>query len=283
MIYFVATPIGNLEDITIRAINILKSVDIIACEDTRTSQKLLNHYQISKKLISFHKFNEAETSKKIIELNNSGNDIAIISDAGMPIISDPGNILTKKLRGENISFTVIPGANAALSALLLSGLDCSSFHFAGFMPETQSEKLNLIKELSVIKSTLIFYVSQHNLKKDINSLYEILGSRKCSLVKEITKLYETTYSFILGDKIHFAKNEEDKKTVEANDLIIDTKGEFVLVVEGAKDNEDLLKTSIPEHVRFYINLGFNKNDSIKKVAKERNVKKDTIYREVLKL
>jgi 16S rRNA (cytidine1402-2'-O)-methyltransferase len=283
MIYFVATPIGNLEDISLRAINVLKNVDIIACEDTRTSQKLLNHFEISKKLISFHKFNETSACQKILELNAEGKNIAIISDAGMPVISDPGNILTKTLRDNDVEFTVIPGANAALSALILSGIDVSSFYFLGFLPEKKVDKIKLIKEISIIKSTLIFYVSPHNLEKDLNDLYSVLGNRKCALVKEITKIYEKTYSFSLGENIFIAKNEEEKKKAEKNCIIIDAKGEFVLVIEGAKESENLLLESIPDHVKFYINLGLSKNDAIKKVAHERKVKKDIIYKEVLKL
>lgn len=283
MIYFVATPIGNLEDITLRAINVLNNVDIIACEDTRTSQKLLNHFQISKKLMAFHKFNEVSTCEKILELNSQGKNIAIISDAGMPVISDPGNNLTKILRENNIDFTVIPGANAALSALLLSGLDASSFYFLGFLPEKKSDKTKLLKEISIVKATLIFYVSPHNLEKDINEIYSILGERKCVLVKEITKIHENIYSFCLGDNIFVANNEEEKKNAKEGFKIIDAKGEFVFVVEGAKGNEEILTKTIPEHVKFYINLGLSKNDAIKKVAHERNVKKDTIYKEVLKL
>jgi 16S rRNA (cytidine1402-2'-O)-methyltransferase len=281
MIYFVATPIGNLEDITLRAINILKSVDIIACEDTRTSLKLLNRYEINKKLMSFHKFNESESCQKIIQLNSEGKNIAIISDAGMPVISDPGNILTKTLRENNIEFSIIPGASAGLSALILSGLDASRFCFLGFMPDKNSDKINLLKEISIIKSTLIFYISPHDLEKDLSTAFSILGPRKCSLVKEITKLHETTYSFNLGDCISIIKNESDKKEQEG--LVIDGKGEFVLIIEGAKDNDNLLNVSIPEHVKFYINLGMTKNEAIKKVANERNVKKDTIYRSVLDL
>lgn len=281
MIYFVSTPIGNLEDITLRAINTLKSVDVIACEDTRTSQKLLKHYEISKKLISFHKFNETATCEKIIELDLQGQNIAIISDAGMPVISDPGNVLTKILKEKNIKFTIIPGANAALSALVLSGLDASVFNFSGFLPEKNTDKMNLLKQLSLVKSTLIFYLSPHNLEKDLRDIYDTLGTRKCALVKEITKIHETVYSFNLGDKLFIAKDEEEKKKAGADSLIIDSKGEFVLVVEGAKENENLLSTSIPEHVKFYINLGLSKNDAIKRVAHERNVNKNTIYQAVL--
>ncbi len=283
MIYFVSTPIGNLEDITLRALNTLKSADIIACEDTRTSQKLLAHYNIRKKLISFHKFNEISTCEKIIQLNNEDKNIAIISDAGMPVISDPGNVLTKLLRERNINFTIIPGANAALSALVLSGLDATSFHFLGFLPEKKSDKINLLQEASLIKSTLIFYVSPHNLEKDIEEISSVLGNRQCALVKEITKLHETTYNFSLSDTLFFAKNDEDKKTAPKNSLIIDNKGEFVFVVEGMKENNNLLETSITDHVKFYIKMGLSKNDAIKRVAKERGVNKNAIYQEVLKI
>ncbi len=282
MIYFVSTPIGNLEDISFRAINVLNSVDVIACEDTRTSQKLLSHYKISKKLISFHKFNETSTCERIIEMNSAGQNIAIISDAGMPIISDPGNILTKALREKNIDFTIIPGANAALSALVLSGLDASSFLFAGFLPEKKSEKIDLLNQLSIIKSTLIFYISSHNIEKDLNDIYSVLGKRKCSLVKEITKIHEKVYSFNLGDNLFIANNELEKSKVEKNSIVIDSKGEFVLIIEGCQDSENLLNTSIPDHVKFYINLGLSKNDAIKRVAHERNLNKNTIYQAVLK-
>lgn len=186
------------------------------------------------------------------------------------------------MREKNIKFTIIPGANAALSALVLSGLDASSFLFSGFLPEKNTEKIKLLNELSLIKSTLIFYISPHNLKKDLQDIKSIFGNRKCSLVNEITKMYEKVYSFNLNDEL-FIKNP-DINDVPQDSIVIDSRGEFVLVVEGAKDNnEKLLKKDIPEHVKFYINLGLSKNDAIKKVANERKVKKDVIYKEVLKL
>jgi 16S rRNA (cytidine1402-2'-O)-methyltransferase len=287
MIYFVSTPIGNLEDITLRALNILKKVDVIACEDTRTSQKLLNRYSISKKLISFHKFNELETCEKIINLEVDGKDVAVISDAGTPLISDPGNLLTKLLNEKNIKYTVIPGANAILPALILSGLDCSSFVFTGFLPDKKSDKSKVLNELSILKMTLVFYISPHNLATDLNDIASVFGNRKCSLVKEITKIHETVYSFNLCDKIKFTDNTNDNLDNDQdnglNIIKIDKKGEFVLVVEGCKQDDNLLLVSIPEHVKFYINLGFSKNDAIKRVASERNVKKDIVYKEVLKL
>lgn len=265
MIYFVSTPIGNLKDISLRALDVLKSVDIIACEDTRTSRTLLDKYNISTKLISYHKFNEQESSNSIIKLAKEGKNIAVISDAGTPLISDPGNVLSAKLIEENIEFSVIPGANALLPALILSGFNTKNFYFAGFLPEKNSEKEKLLSEISILSCSLIFYLSPHNLQKDLNFLFQHLGARKACLVKEITKMFESTTHFVLGETPSIVQ-----------------KGEFVLIVEGS------LKTSVEElsikdHVLFYINLGLSKNDAIKKVAKEKNVAKNEIYKEVLNL
>ncbi|MBO4412634.1 MAG: 16S rRNA (cytidine(1402)-2'-O)-methyltransferase [Clostridia bacterium] len=264
MIYFVSTPIGNLEDITLRAISTLKSVDVIACEDTRTSLPLLNKYEINKKLISYHKFNEKEASQKIVELNNEGKNIAIISDAGMPGISDPGYILSKQLNEQNIPFTVLPGANAALTALVYSGLSTSQFYFVGFLPEKNTDKQKIISQILALKASLIFYISAHNIKKDLKFLHEALGARKACLVKELTKLHENKFNFTLGDELE-----------------INEKGEFVLIVEGSENNFD--EMSVIDHVKFYINIGLTKNDAIKKVASERNLNKNEVYKQVLNL
>lgn len=265
MIYFVATPIGNLKDITLRALDILKSVDVIACEDTRTSKTLLSHYDITNKtLISYHKFNEQSSSEKIINLAMSGKDIAIISDAGMPGISDPGNILASKLVEQKLDYCVIPGANALLTALVYSGFDSQRFYFVGFMPEKNSDKEKVINQILTLNCTLIFYVSSHNLKKDIAYLNEKLGNRNCCLTKELTKLHENKFYFTLD-----------------NFPEIDERGEFVLLVEGAKENQE--EMTIFEHVLFYVNLGLSKNDAIKKVASERHLAKNEVYKEVLNL
>lgn len=268
MLYFVATPIGNLKDISYRAIEILNSVDIIACEDTRNSLKLLNHYNIHKKLISYHKFNEDTSSDGLINLLNQGKDIAIISDAGMPVISDPGEKLIQKLKENNLQYTVIPGANAGLCALILSGLDASRFTFVGFLPDDKKEFNNIITEIKDYKTTLVFYVAPHDVLSLNKKLYEALGSRRATLVNEITKLYEKTYSFTLGEKIDF-----------------EPKGEYVLVVEGNKsvDINELLALSIKEHLLYYINLGMQKSDVIKKVAKERKINKNEVYQVALTL
>ena len=262
MIYFVATPIGNLNDISLRALETLKNVQVIACEDTRTSKVLLDKFEIKNKLlISYHKFNEQESSKNIIKLASEGKDIAVISDAGMPGISDPGNILTKKLVEAKIDFTVIPGASALTTALVLSGFDSRNFFFAGFLPEKKVEKDKLLSQISTLSSTLIFYV-----KKDIQYLFEQLGNRKACLVKELTKVFETKYYFSLLSLPE-----------------IDERGEFVLVVEGNNESLDFDSMTIQEHVLFYVNLGFSKNDAIKKVAKERGKSKNEIYMQVLNI
>lgn len=267
MIYFVATPIGNLKDITLRALEVLENSDVIACEDTRTSKVLLDKFKIKNKLlISYHKFNEQESSENIIKLALEGKNIAIISDAGMPGISDPGNILAKKLVENNIEFSVVPGASALTTALVLSGFNSRNFFFAGFLPEKNSDKDKLLSQISTLASTLIFYVSSHNIKKDISYLNSQLGARKACLVKELTKIFETKYYFELN-----AFPE------------IDERGEFVLIVEGNSENNNLETLTPSQHVLFYINLGLSKNDAIKRVAKERGVSKNEIYQQVLKL
>lgn len=267
MLYFVSTPIGNLKDITLRALDVLSSVDIIACEDTRTSMKLLNHYDIKTKLIAYHKFNERQSAKGIIDMLKEGKDIAVISDAGTPIISDPGSILVQELKKEALEYTVIPGANALLPALILSGLSSDRFTFIGFLPEKNSERNKLLDSVSTYETSLIFYISPHSLEKDIKDLENHFKGRKACLVKEITKLNEQTFSFVFGDEI---------------DLQI--KGEFVLIVEKAeKESLDLENMTVLEHFNFYINLGYDKNSSIKLVAKDRNVKKDVIYKEIINL
>lgn len=268
MLYFVATPIGNLKDISYRAIEVLNSVDVIACEDTRNSLKLLNYYNIHKKLIAYHKYNEENSSEGIIALLNEGKDVAIISDAGMPVISDPGETIIKKLSENNIDYTVIPGANAGLCALILSGLDASRFTFVGFLPDDKKMRENLLAEIKDYKTTLLFYVAPHDVISVCEKLYNVLGKRKAVLVNEITKMYEKTFNFNLGDEINF-----------------EPKGEYVLVVEGSKKIEvnDLKSLSIKDHLLYYINLGETKADAIKKVAKERGVNKNEVYQVAIDL
>lgn len=266
MIYFVATPIGNLKDITLRALEVLKSVDVIACEDTRNSLKLLNFYEISKKLIAYHKFNEKNSSEGIIELAKQGKNIAVISDAGMPVISDPGQILINRLIEENIEFTVIPGASASLSALLLSGLDSVNFTFVGFLDEQNKKRKEQIEKVKDYFSTLIFYVSPYNVKKDIEYLYNALGNRDACLVNEITKIHEKTFHFKLSCPPEF-----------------EPKGEYVLVVSGKMEEEKCFDLSIEDELKNLIKSGISKNDAIKQVAKERHIPKNEVYKVAINL
>ncbi len=263
MLYFVGTPIGNMADISFRAIETLQSVDIICCEDTRHSLKLLNHYNIKKQLISFHKFNEVKETESIINLLNEGKNIAIITDAGMPIISDPGNILSKTLRERGIDYTVIAGGTAFVSALILSGLGADRFTFIGFMPEKKKDRESLLKEHKLYKETLIFYSAPHDINKDLLDLYEVLGDRKVSVVKEISKIHESAYI-----------------TTLKNAKIEDAKGEYVIIVEGCQEIEEdkFSLLTIEEHIALYVSRGMTKKDALKAVAKERGLSKNALYK-----
>ena len=261
MLYFVATPIGNLKDITFRAEQTLKSVDAIACEDTRKSLVLLNSLGIKKPLFSYHKFNEKESGEKIIERLKNGENIAVISDAGTPVISDPGNVLIKMLIDSGLEFTVIPGACAFISALLLSGLDASKFAFLGFLPEKSGERKEFLNKYKNLDLTLIFYSAPHDVVKDVNSIYEVMGERVAVAVKEITKIHERAVRFNLKDGL----KEEPR-------------GEYVILVEGAANNAALLELTEKEHVEKYLKEGMDKKDAIKLVAKERGVPKSSLYK-----
>lgn len=261
MLYFVGTPIGNLKDFSFRAVEVLKEVDEIGCEDTRHSITLLNNYGIKKPLFSYHKFNEKEETAKLIEKLKSGKNVAIISDAGMPCISDPGNILASELSKEGIEYTVVPGACAFVSALVLSGLPTDKFAFIGFLPSKSGEKKALLEKYKNLDMTLIFYSAPHDVKKDIISLYEAFGERNARAVKEITKVHESVECFNLKDGL---KNEP--------------KGEYVILVEGAKEKQEFLEMTEEEHIKKYVDGGMDKKDAIKKVAKERGVSKSSLYK-----
>jgi 16S rRNA (cytidine1402-2'-O)-methyltransferase len=261
MLFFVGTPIGNLKDITFRAIEVLNSVDEIACEDTRHSLSLLNHYEIKKPLFSYHKFNERESGEKIIEKLKAGKNIAVITDAGMPVVSDPGNILAQMLIENGLEFTVVPGACAFVSALVLGGLDCGRFCFLGFMPQKASERKEFLEKYKNLDMTLIFYCAPHDIKKDIESIYNVFGERTAVAVREITKIHETAERFNLKDG-----------------LIGEPKGEYVLLVEGGKTVNENLQLTEKEHIELYISQGMDKKEALKKVAKERGVSKSSLYK-----
>ena len=265
MLYFIATPIGNLKDISYRAVETLKAVDEIACEDTRHSLTLLAAYDIKKPLFSYHKFNEKEECEKIIQKLKDGKNIAVISDAGMPVISDPGSVLISALKENNLEFTVIPGANAALSGLLLSGLNAEKFCFLGFLPEKKSDRETLLEEYKTVTATLIFYSAPHDVKKDIETLYGVLGDRRAAAVKEITKIHERAEVFNLKDGLGG-----------------EPKGEYVLIVEGAQKGAEYQGLSEEEHIKMYIDSGMDKKEALKRVAKERGVPKSSLYKYTIK-
>lgn len=264
MIYFCPTPIGNLGDITLRTIEILKSVDMIFAEDKRVTVKLLNHYDIKAELRTYHKFNESEMSEKIIE-NIDDKDIALVTDAGMPGISDPGAILVKKLIEEDIDFRVLPGPNAALTALVLSGLDTEHFIFYGFTSSKSSARKKEFENLRNLKFTLIFYEAPHRIKDFLKDVYEVFGDRKISISREITKVFEETIR---------------STTLEILEKDITDKGEFVICLEGnfEKETHDIRKLLEEE-----LKKGIKKSQAVKEVSKKYNIPKNDVYKESLDL
>ena len=224
MISFVATPIGNLKDITLRALETLKEADVIFCEDTRHTLKLLNAYEIKKALRSCHKFNEEEAAAKIIEAARRGERVAIVSDAGTPVVSDPGNVVCKRLREAGEPYTLIPGASAFVAALVLSALPADRFAFIGFLPDKAGEKRALLEKYKDCELTLAFHSAPQDVDKDIRAMYEVFGDRRAAAVREITKIHEETVQFTLSEGLSGEK-----------------RGEYVLVVEGAKEQESHTK------------------------------------------
>lgn len=262
MVYLVATPIGNLKDITLRALDVLRGVDEIFCEDTRHSLKLLSAYDIKKPLYSCHKFNERGAAEKIIAAANDGKNIAVISDAGMPVISDPGNILCAELKNAGIEYTVVPGANAFLSALILSALPAERFAFIGFLPDKAGEKKAVLEKYKDLDMTLCFHVAPQDVDRDISAMFSVLGERKACAVREITKLHEEAVAFNLSQGLQGEK-----------------RGEYVLIVEGAKGADNpLCSLSESEHIAHYIAEGFDKKEAVKRAAKDRGVSKSEMYK-----
>lgn len=259
MVYFVATPIGNLGEITFRAVEVLKSVSAIFCEDTRHSQILLTKYDIHKPLYSYHKFNEKKSLDFVLSFCRNGEDVAVISDAGMPSINDPGNVLVNALKNENFPYTVVSGASAFVNAFVLSGYQ-PPFTYYGFLSEKRADRDALL-DASV--GVAIFYVSVHDVQENMAYLCQRLGDRPCCLVKELTKQHETV------------------RFCHLSDIIDDDKGEFVLVVDRVEQTNPLCDLSVAEHLEYYVSGGMSKNDAIKAVAKDRNVPKNEIYKQTL--
>ncbi|BAH08398.1 16S rRNA (cytidine(1402)-2'-O)-methyltransferase [Clostridium kluyveri] len=271
-LFLVATPIGNLKDITLRALDTLKNVDLIAAEDTRQSLKLLNHFNIKRPLMSYHKYNENDKSELLIQKLKDGKNIALVSDAGTPGISDPGNIIVRKCIEEGIDFEVLPGATAVTTALVYSGMDTSQFVFMGFLPRENKDKRTFLQSVKDRIETLIMYESPHRLINTLEILKDILGNRRIAICRELTKVYEQILRFTIEESIKYYSESS-------------IKGEFVLVIEG-RDKRELLKEqmekwedlSIEDHIRMYIEKGLNKKEAVKKVARDRNICKSQIYK-----
>ncbi len=259
--FIVGTPIGNLKDITLRALETLQAVDYIACEDTRHSLILLNHYDIKKPLLSVHKFNEKQSAQKVIDLLKKEKNVAYISDAGMPSISDPGLILFNEIKTSGFDVEIVPGVTACITALVGSGLSSEHFLFLGFLPEQLRKRKELIAQIKNINATLIFYVSSHDIEKDLQFLFEQLGNRKCVIARELTKKFEEYICGNLGS-IKLQTN----------------KGEFVVLVEGIDSKNELTQLTIDEHFEFYLKKGFSKQECIKQIARDRGVSKSEIYK-----
>ena len=276
-IYLVATPIGNLSDMSMRAIETLKNVDIIACEDTRNTIRLLNHFEIKGHLTSYHEYNKIDKAYELCEKVKEGNNIAFVSDAGMPAISDPGYELVDIAYKEGLEVTVVPGASAVVSALAISGISSRRFAFEGFLPADKNEKKEILTELSQESRTLILYEAPHRLLKTLKELFEYMGDRNIAIVREITKLHEEVLRGKLADII--ADYESEKIAI---------RGEYVLVIEGKsllekreERQKSFEETSIREHYEKYIAEGMDKKEAMKAVAKDRGIQKRDVYKELL--
>ena len=267
-LYLVATPIGNLEDITLRALRILKEVDLIAAEDTRHTLGLLNHFEISKPLISYYKQNEKSKSEILINKLLDGQNIALVSDAGTPGISDPGEEIVKNAIENGIEIIPIPGACAFVNALIASGLSSKEFCFIGFLSAIKKDKKEKLEEIKYETRTLILYEAPHKLKATLEAVYEILGDRKIVLARELTKIHEE----FIRDNVSNILNKIDE-----------IKGEFVILIEGNSESKkdvelsELNTISLEKHYEYYQNQGFDKKEIIKKIAKDRNTNKNEIY------
>lgn len=265
------TPIGNLEDITLRTLRTLKEVDLIAAEDTRRTIKLLNHYKIKKPLTSYHEHNKWEKGEILLKKLKGGEDIGLVSDAGMPGISDPGEELIKSSIEENIEVEVLPGPTASITALILSGLSTDKFAFEGFLPSNKKDRIKELERLRNEQRTIIIYESPYRLLNMLKDIKEVLGNRQISISRELTKVYEETFRGTVEEGIENFKEQK--------------KGEFVIIVEGGKIEEKnpFEKISIKDHIRMYIEEGCSKKDAVKKVALERKLPKNQVYKESIEL
>ena len=268
-LYLVATPIGNFSDMTYRAVETLKMVDDIYCEDTRITGLLLSHFDIHTKMHSYHIHNEQELTSKIIEKIKDGKNIAVVSDAGMPGISDPGFLIAKKAIEENVDVCVIPGVSASLTALVGSGIPSNTFTFIGFLNSKDQKRKEELQNLKYKEETLILYEAPHRIKETLEMISEIMPNRQIVLSRELTKKYE---EYLRG------------KASEILEVVAELKGEMVIIISGCSNEEakeNLLNLSVKEHYQYYLNSGYDQKEAMKKVAKDRNTSKSNIYQEIL--
>ena len=275
-LYLVATPIGNLEDMTYRAVRVLEEVDVIAAEDTRNSIKLLNHFEIKTPMTSYHEYNKYDKAKVLVEKMQQGQNVAVITDAGTPGISDPGEELVRRALDAGLEVTPVPGACACILALISSGLSTRRFAFEAFLPYDKKDRARILEEMKRETRTMVMYEAPHKLKKTLAELMETLGDRHITLAREITKKHETIEPMMLSQAI--ARYEEE-----------DPRGEFVIVIEGldVKKLEEEKKSSfeamsVEEHVQMYVDQGMSKKDAIKQAAVDRGVPKRDVYNAVMK-
>ena len=271
MLYICGTPIGNLEDMTYRVVRVLSEVDLIAAEDTRQSVKLLNHFDIKTPLTSYYEHNKDVKGSQLIKLLQEGKDIALVTDAGMPGISDPGEDLIKLCYENNVPVTVVPGPTAVVTALVLSGLNSRSYIFEGFLPRNKKQRAEVLERLVDESRTTVFYEAPHHLVDTLDSIYKTVGDRNIAVARELTKKHETVNRGAVGEVLEYFKENEPK-------------GEFVLVLEG-KDKEKIKEDkiasfeemTIEEHFNMYIEQGMSEKDAMKQVAKDRGIGKRDVY------
>lgn len=264
-LYLIPTPIGNLEDMTIRSINILKLVDVIFCEDTRVTLLLLNHFEIKKKVIALHEHNEETAKEKVLEYLKNGSSVAIVTDRGTPIISDPGYKTVKYVSSLGYNVVALPGANAFVPALIVSGIEPAPFVFYGFLNSKDSKRKQELEKLKFCRYTMIFYEAPHRIKRTMEEMYETFGDREVSLSREISKKYESVYRGVISNLLP---------------TLDDIKGEFVIVVSPFKEENVIVeKVSLKDNVSLYVENGMDVMDAIKRVAKERNIAKNEVYKE----
>ena len=275
ILYLCATPIGNLGDMSPRVVETLKEADLIAAEDTRNSIKLLNHFNIDTPMTSYHEFNKVDKAKTLIGKLKEGHNIALITDAGTPAISDPGEVLVKMCQEEGITVTSLPGPAALIVALTLSGLSTRRFCFEGFLPPEKKDRKRILSELSNESRTIILYEAPHHLKGTLNELYEALGDRKITLCRELTKKFESVMPTTLAGAVSYYDENEPR-------------GEYVLVIEGKsfKEQDEELRQSfsdmsVEEHMKIYEDKGMDRKEAMKQVAKDRGVSKRDIYNALL--